>query len=181
MPKHQSHQHHSSTRCRMPAAIARLDRLTLHLAATTALPSGGRLATVNSSHAACSSPSQRLEPALRVVEDAVSQRSIPGASVLVMQYGEPVVAKSFGTRDAGPGAGAPAFETDTICYIASLTKPFTAAAAMLLVERGLLSLEDPIAKHLPEFAQMQTEDGRASRPAALSPVALSQTELLSLA
>jgi len=42
-------------------------------------------------------------------------------------------------------------------------------------------LEDPIAKHLPEFAQMQTEDGRASRPAALSPVALSQTELLSLA
>ena len=101
-----------------------------------------------------------MEPALRIVEQAVAQRQIPGASVLIMQRGELVAARSFGTRDAA-AATAPPFEENTICYIASLTKPFTAAAAMLLVERGLLRLEDSVAMHLPEFAEMRTEDGRS--------------------
>ena len=102
-----------------------------------------------------------LEPAMRIVEQAVVRQDIPGASVLVMRNGEVLTTKSFGTRDAGSYPDALPFETDTVCYIASLTKPFTAAAAMLLVERGLLSLDDPVAKHLPAFAAMSTQDGRA--------------------
>ncbi len=44
---------------------------------------------------------------------------------------------------------------DTPVRIASMTKPVTAIAAMLLVEEGKLSLDDPVAKYIPEFAQMR--------------------------
>jgi CubicO group peptidase (beta-lactamase class C family) len=42
-----------------------------------------------------------------------------------------------------------AMTTDTPFFIASITKTYTAAAAMILQERGLLSLDDPISKFLP--------------------------------
>jgi CubicO group peptidase (beta-lactamase class C family) len=51
-------------------------------------------------------------------------------------------------------AGAPV-ELDTVFRIYSMTKPVTSVAAMMLYERGLLELVDPIADYLPEFADMQ--------------------------
>ncbi len=50
--------------------------------------------------------------------------------------------------------------TRTLCWIASLNKPITAAAAMILVEDGKLSLDDPVEKYIPEFKNQKTEDGR---------------------
>jgi CubicO group peptidase (beta-lactamase class C family) len=41
---------------------------------------------------------------------------------------------------------------DTIFLLASISKPMTAAGLMLLVQEGRLGLDDPVAKHLPEFA-----------------------------
>lgn len=52
--------------------------------------------------------------------------------------------------------------TDSIFRISSMTKPITAAAALLLVEDGVLSLEDPVAEWLPEFVDPQV----LSHPAA---------------
>ena len=46
---------------------------------------------------------------------------------------------------------------DTLFWIASVTKVFTAAAAMTLVDEGKLSLEDPIAKYFPEFRDPNAE------------------------
>lgn len=112
----------------------------------------------------CLSPAfaqdQRLEPALKIISDAVESGDVPGAGVLVMQDGRTLLAEAFGTADRQTGR---AFRPDTIAWIASLTKPVTAAAAMTLVDQGRLALDDPVEKYLPEFAQLQTPDGEPAR------------------
>lgn len=100
---------------------------------------------------------QRLEPALKIISDAVDNGDVPGASVLVMQDGETLLAEAFGSADLETGR---AFRPNTIAWIASLTKPVTAAAAMTLVDRGRLALDDPVHKYLPEFEHLQTPDGK---------------------
>jgi CubicO group peptidase (beta-lactamase class C family) len=90
------------------------------------------------------------------VEQAVDQGKIPGASVLVLRHGKTVAARRFGTCDLETSRP---FQQDTICWIASLTKPVTATAAMILVEQGKLGLDDPVEKYLPEFGALKTGDG----------------------
>lgn len=73
---------------------------------------------------------------------------IPGLSVGVSYRGRLVYAAGFGFADVENGVAA----TAQTCYrIASNSKTFTAVAAMQLVERGALALDDRIAKHLPWF------------------------------
>jgi CubicO group peptidase (beta-lactamase class C family) len=55
-------------------------------------------------------------------------------------------------------AGTP-LETDTIFWIASMTKPVTATAVMMLQDEGKLSIEDPVGKYIPELAHLKTRDG----------------------
>lgn len=111
----------------------------------------------------CALPSLRgagapsLEPALRIVEEAVARQTIPGASILIMRHGKTVAARSFGLRELNP---ARPFREDTLCWIASLTKPVTATAAMVLVEQGKLDLEAPVETYLPAFAGIKTQDGK---------------------
>lgn len=105
---------------------------------------------------------RRLEPALQIVSEAVASGDVPGAGVLVMQDGKTLVAEAFGTADLNARR---AFRPNTIAWIASLTKPVTAAAAMTLVDQGRLALDDRVEKYLPEFGVMRTPDGK---PAAIT-------------
>jgi CubicO group peptidase (beta-lactamase class C family) len=50
--------------------------------------------------------------------------------------------------------------TDTIFWAASMTKPVTATAIMMLQEEGKLSIDDPVAKYIPEFAALKTPSGK---------------------
>ncbi|MBN1674869.1 MAG: beta-lactamase family protein [Kiritimatiellae bacterium] len=97
----------------------------------------------------------KLESAFDLVETAVSCGILPGAGVLVMHNGEVLLQQAYGLCDV---ENRRAFTPETIGWIASITKPVTAAAAMRLVEDGKLTLDDPVAKYLPEFARR--EDGR---------------------
>ena len=92
-----------------------------------------------------------------MVAQAVSDGRLPGATLLVMRHGTVIEHRAFGVRATDP---ARPFQTDTICWIASLTKPVTATAAMILVERGQLSLDEKVSTYLPQFAAMATKDGR---------------------
>ncbi|HEX5138044.1 MAG TPA: serine hydrolase domain-containing protein [Planctomycetota bacterium] len=67
-------------------------------------------------------------------------------SVLVVRAGKTLLQRGYGLADREKGVLASA---DTTYEIASATKTFTACAVMKLVEAGKLSLDDPIAKHLP--------------------------------
>ena len=51
------------------------------------------------------------------------------------------------------------FTTNTLCWIASITKPVTVAAAMTLVDSGKIALDDPVEKHLPEFHEQKDTNG----------------------
>ena len=64
-----------------------------------------------------------------------------------------VLARGIGDRGFPATATEPttAVRSDSVFLLASITKPVTACAMLLLVERGLISLDDPVSKHLPEF------------------------------
>ncbi|MGH8205033.1 MAG: serine hydrolase domain-containing protein [Steroidobacteraceae bacterium] len=73
---------------------------------------------------------------------------VPGAALLVVQNGEPVVRRGYGLADLELGAPVtPA----TNFRLASVSKQFTAAAVLLLAEDDRLGLDDPVRKWLPEL------------------------------
>ena len=55
-----------------------------------------------------------------------------------------------------------AMSVDTMGWIASMTKPITGVAIMMLQDEGKLNIADPVAKHLPEFAALKTHAGKAA-------------------
>ncbi len=73
--------------------------------------------------------------------------NVPGAAVMVLQDGHLVHAKAYGQRDVARGL---AVRTDTPFEIGSITKQFTAAAIVQLQEAGKLTLDDLLARHLPD-------------------------------
>jgi CubicO group peptidase (beta-lactamase class C family) len=79
----------------------------------------------------------------------VDNGRLPGWLAVVSRHGRIVHVGRGGLRDVE--AGLPV-ETDTLWRIFSMTKPITSVAAMMLAEEGLLELDDPIARWLPEFA-----------------------------
>jgi CubicO group peptidase (beta-lactamase class C family) len=85
-------------------------------------------------------------------QHAVATGDIPGVVCLVWRRGEMLQVESAGLRNIE--ATLPV-ERNTIFRIASMSKPVTTAAAMILMERGVWRLEDPITKWAPEFAAMQ--------------------------
>ena len=52
---------------------------------------------------------------------------------------------------------------DTIFWIASMTKPITATAVLMLQDEGKLSIDDPVEKHLPEFKDLKSADGKPAQ------------------
>lgn len=74
--------------------------------------------------------------------------NVPGASVLVIRRGVPVVRRSYGLADLETQTAA----TPASNYrLASVSKQFTATAVLLLVDDGTLALEDPVRRWLPEL------------------------------
>lgn len=92
----------------------------------------------------------RLARAYALLDQAAAADAIPGAALLVARHGHAVAPHVCGRQLLGPEA--PPIRPDTIFLVASVTKPVTATAAMLLVERGKLLLSDRVADHLSEFA-----------------------------
>ena len=74
---------------------------------------------------------------------------IPAAGLVVGRHGAACGPFLFGRQ--APGEDSPPVRDDAIFLIASITKPIVAMGAMLLVERGLLSLDDRVQEHLPGF------------------------------
>jgi CubicO group peptidase (beta-lactamase class C family) len=91
----------------------------------------------------------QIAPALQAVIDA---GDLSGFVTLIWRGGEEIQFNALGHRDIE--AGAP-MTRDTIFRIASMTKPVTTVAAMMLLEEGKLKLDDPITKWAPEFADMK--------------------------
>lgn len=93
------------------------------------------------------------------VENDLSLHNIRGASLLVAQGGEIVYNQSFGFADSsGREIG-----EDTMFRLASMTKPVTAVATLMLVDRGLLSLSDTVEKFYPAFENLRVTENKEIR------------------
>ncbi|HSM06574.1 MAG TPA: serine hydrolase domain-containing protein [Longimicrobiales bacterium] len=94
-------------------------------------------------------PPPELFPELdREIEGWVEAGDVVGAELLVLRDGETLHHRAYGWKDRE--AGVP-MRTDGIHTIASMTKPVTALAVLMLVEEGSLALDQPVAELLPGF------------------------------
>src|SRR5712671_6564407 len=102
--------------------------------------------------------SARLERLAGVIRADVERKLIPGAVLAIARAGRVGYAEAFGWRDRE--AGAP-MTADAIFRVASMTKPITSVAAMMLAEEGRLEIAAPVADYLPEFAELTVGVERA--------------------
>lgn len=97
---------------------------------------------------------RRLTP---FVEQMMTLTRIPGMAVGVVADGATVYARGFGVASLDDRRPVTA---ETLFHMASVTKPFVAAAVMQLAEEGIIALDDPVVRRLPYFAMA---DERASQ------------------
>lgn len=140
----------------------------IHLIAATALiapmaaaPSHARPAKAAAPQVAARNNAQtvtldraRIDRALRSM---VADGRVVGVEATVWQHGAERYYGAFG--DADREAGRP-FGRDTLVQIFSMTKPITGVALMQLWEQGKFSLDDPLSRYLPEFANVSVYGGK---------------------
>ena len=115
--------------------------------------------------------SQRLHRLDESMQRLVDSKQLAGIVTLAARHGKIVYSKSFGVQDLSSGKP---MAKDTICRIYSMTKPVTGVAMMILYEEGKWQPDDPIAKYLPEFADLKVlksvkADGQPELEAPLHP------------
>ncbi len=94
----------------------------------------------------------KLGNATAALQAFVDDQKIAGAVMMVSRRGKIVLADAVGLGRVEPMQS---MQLDSIFRIYSMTKAITSVAAMQLVEQGKLELDDPVSKHLPEFATLQ--------------------------
>lgn len=142
--------------------FAGMKGITIHLMAIPVLAAALALA-------GCNTPGARSAVAERIdalCSAAFLQDSLcgpapdtnqPGAAVLVMRGRRTLFEKCYGCADLGTGAP---ITSATSFNIASVSKQFTAVAVLQLVEQGMISLDDSVAKYFPEFKSDMWKDIR---------------------
>ncbi|MGH7491796.1 MAG: serine hydrolase domain-containing protein [bacterium] len=96
--------------------------------------------------------SARLQRLETVMKQYVEKKQLAGAVALVARRGKIAYLKSVGMQDIETKKTMP---DNAIFRIASMTKPITSVAAMMLYEEGLFHLDDPLHKYLPEFKDLK--------------------------
>ena len=99
------------------------------------------------------SEKQQLEKVLR---DAIGNKECAGANLMVLKEGKEIFYLEDGYADLEEGLH---IKRNTIFRMYSMTKPVTAAAAMILLERGVIDLYEPVSKFLPGFKNQAVAEG----------------------
>lgn len=106
----------------------------------------------------------RIAPAMRAYVDS---GKLAGVLVAVARHGKVAYLETFGHADLARGAS---LEPDAVFRIYSMTKPVTAVAVLQLVERGTVSLDDPVSRYVPAFAGARVyAGGGAAQPVTTTP------------
>jgi CubicO group peptidase (beta-lactamase class C family) len=128
----------------MPRSPALLALIVLVCCAASAFAEGGTFPSAAPETVGLSSP--RLARLDLLMRRALDEKTVAGGILLVARHGKIAYLNCFGL--AAPGKPV---QKDTIFRIASMTKPVTSTAVMLLYEEGRLLLSDPVSKYIPEF------------------------------
>lgn len=97
---------------------------------------------------------QGLDRIAVVLRQQIDADVMPGAVSLIARDGQVIHYQAHGWLDAGKTRPMP---KDALFRLASMTKPITSVAAMMLVEQGAMQINDPISKWLPEFKDTPVE------------------------
>lgn len=126
----------------------------------TALLLTGLLATMipaTPTRAADAAAEKKLPGVSDAMRAFVDAKEVPGVVTLVADKNGVVHLDAIGSADV---AGTKPMRPDAIMWIASMTKPITGSAILMLQDEGKLSVDDPVAKHIPEFANVKTPGGK---------------------
>jgi CubicO group peptidase (beta-lactamase class C family) len=110
----------------------------------------------------------RLDRVTSYLKAAIDQGQYAGAVTLVARRGRIVQWEGLGYRDVARNSR---MHPDAIFQIYSMTKPITSVAALVLMEEGRLTLDDPVSRFIPQFASMQVLEGENAALARLRPAA----------
>lgn len=114
--------------------------------------------------------SHRLQRLTDAFNADVQSGKIPGAVVMIVRQGKVAYSQSFGFQDR---AASSTMRPDSIFRIASMTKPITMVAALMLAEEGKLQLMDPASVYLPQLKNLQVgvevKDGSGARRLMIEP------------
>ena len=97
----------------------------------------------------------------RTMRGLVDETKLAGVTTLVARHGKVVYFDAYGVQDL---ATKKPVTKDTIFRIASMTKPIVGVAMMMLWEQGKWTLDDPVAKHIPEFAGLKVAAAKGEVP-----------------
>jgi len=133
--------------------VARLRGLAGAAALLAGLPGAVAAASpVAPPPAVAAAPADALANLRSGLEAMIAEGLLPNAQVAILKDGAPVLRFSLGYSDMEAGRPLP---DDAIFRLYSMTKPITSVAAMMLVEEGRLAIEAPVARYIPEFADMR--------------------------
>ena len=93
------------------------------------------------------------------MQEMTAKNEIAGAVTLVVSKDRVLHLESIGFADV---AAKHPMTQDALFWIASMTKPVTGVAVLMLQDEGKLSVADPVAKYLPEFAALKTPSGKSA-------------------
>lgn len=103
-------------------------------------------------------PSSALKESLEAFSASVVEKGeVAGAATLVGSKEKVLASGVAGFADI---ATKRPIKTDSLAWIASMSKPVTGVAVMMMVEEGLIELDDPVAKYLPEFKDLKDAEGK---------------------
>ena len=123
------------------------------IAALIALTSGPAIAEITlSPPSEAGFTAEGVQALTTEMQGLIDQKKLAGAVTLLARGGKVVHFEAYGVQDVETGEPT---RRDTIYRIASMTKPVTGVAMMILWEEGLWSLDDPVAKYIPEFADLE--------------------------
>jgi CubicO group peptidase (beta-lactamase class C family) len=94
------------------------------------------------------------------MHDMIVANEVPGAVTVVATRDSVLRMDAQGWADPERKSF---MRVDSIFWIASMSKPITATAVLMLMEEGKLSLDDPIGKYVPELAGLKTANGKTAR------------------
>lgn len=96
--------------------------------------------------------SERLKRLSLGIQKDVAQGAIPGAVAMIVRKGKVAYSEAFGYQDREQKIP---MSRDSIFRIASMTKPFTSLAVMMLAEEGKIQLVNPVSRYIPEFKELK--------------------------
>ena len=106
-----------------------------------------------------SAPDPTLPGIGSAMQDMIVKNEIAGAVTVVVSKDKVLHLETAGFADV---VAKRPMSPDTLFWIASMTKPVTGAAILMLQDEGKLTVGDPVATHLPEFAALKTPSGKAA-------------------